>query len=459
MANPAIDTVFLADPAAHVFGDRLYAYVSYDQPFTNTHDSMVSYHCVSTDDMVNWVDHGQILALEHVSWALSHMWAIDCNLWQGRYYLVFCAFDKATSTFRTGLAVSDRPEGPFEDLGVIEGVEWGQDPTFFVDEIDGVQTPYLVWGGRGAITMAELNHDLRSVKVDTITDLSGSLEGYEGPFMHKHDDTYYLTYPALDNEQWPQRMCFATAKSPLGPYVAGGVFIPEYPGNSGTIHGSMVEFKGQWYAFYHSAWVSGRSTSRSMMIDKFSYGPAGEILPFEPSRDGAVDGANSTIVVLDAAAGATSGALRHGTHIGHELAGHTGHGYVDQLVGQETGASVLLDWGGRDADATERVRVTVRYRNAAGDFNGRVMLGNHLFYDGNQNQSYEQYINRGTVFPATEGQWRDIEIGEVEIRPGQYRVRLSASHNLASNDHLHGAEAALAAGGIQLDYFKIERID
>ena len=459
MANPAIDTVFLADPAAHVFGDRLYAYVSYDQPFTNTHDSMVSYHCVSTDDMVNWVDHGQILALEHVSWALSHMWAIDCNLWQGRYYLVFCAFDKATSTFRTGLAVSDRPEGPFEDLGVIEGVEWGQDPTFFVDEIDGVQTPYLVWGGRGAITMAELNHDLRSVKVDTITDLSGSLEGYEGPFMHKHDDTYYLTYPALDNEQWPQRMCFATAKSPLGPYVAGGVFIPEYPGNSGTIHGSMVEFKGQWYAFYHSAWVSGRSTSRSMMIDKFSYGPAGEILPFEPSRDGAVAGANSTIVVLDAAAGATSGALRHGTHIGHELAGHTGHGYVDGLVGQETGASVLLDWGGRDADATERVRVTVRYRNAAGDFNGRVMLGNHLFYDGNQNQSYEQYINRGTVFPSTGGQWRDLEIGEAEIRPGQYRVRLSASHNLASNDHLHGAEAALAAGGIQLDYFKIERID
>ncbi|MEY4741415.1 MAG: hypothetical protein RL672_165 [Actinomycetota bacterium] len=458
MANPAIDTVFLADPAAHVFGDRLYAYVSYDQPFTNTHDSMVSYHCVSTDDMVNWVDHGQILALEHVSWALSHMWAIDCNFWQGRYYLVFCAFDKATSTFRTGLAVSDRPEGPFEDLGVIEGVEWGQDPTFFVDEIDGVQTPYLVWGGRGAITMAELNHDLRSVKVDTITDLSGSLEGYEGPFMHKHDDTYYLTYPALDNEQWPQRMCFATAKSPLGPYVAGGVFIPEYPGNSGTIHGSMVEFKGQWYAFYHSAWVSGRSTSRSMMIDKFAYGPAGEILPFEPSRDGAVAGANRTIVVLDAAAGATSGALRHGTHIGHELAGHTGHGYVDQLVGQETGASVLLDWGGRDADATERVRVTVRYRNAAGDFNGRVMLGNHLFYDGNQNQSYEQYINRGTVFPSTGGQWRDLEIGEAEIRPGQYRVRLSASHNLAALDTSAGA-AALAAGGIQLDYFKIERID
>ncbi|MFM5968925.1 MAG: family 43 glycosylhydrolase [Micrococcales bacterium] len=454
MANPAIDKVFLADPAAHVFGERLYAYVSYDQPFTNTHDSMISYHCVSTDDMVNWVDHGQILALEYVPWALSHMWAIDCNFWQGSYYLVFCAFDKATGTFRTGLAVSDRPEGPFDDLGVIEGVEWGQDPSFFVDEVDGVQTPYLIWGGRGAITMAELNPDLRSVKVETITDLSGDLEGYEGPFLHKHAGTYYLTYPALDNEKWPQRMCFATAKSPLGPYLPGGVFIPEYEGNSGTIHGSMVEFKGQWYAFYHSAWVSGLSTSRSMMVDRFEYGSQGEILPFEPSRAGATGAAkNSYTAILDAAAGETSGARRHGTRVETAIAGFTGHGYVDGLTGQETGASVQFDWAGPDESATTRIRVSVRYRNAGSDFNGRVLFGNQLFYDGNQNQSYEQYINRGTVFPSTDGQWRELEIGVVEARPGSYRVRLSASHNLSKT------LTAEAAGGIQLDYFKFEPID
>ena len=451
MANPAIDKVFLADPAAHVFGDRLYAYVSYDQPFTNTHDSMISYHCVSTDDMVNWVDHGQILALEYVPWALSHMWAIDCNFWQGRYYLVFCAFDKATSTFRTSLAVSDRPEGPFEDLGVIEGVEWGQDPSFFVDED---QTPYLIWGGRGAITMAELNRDLRSVKVDTITDLSGDLEGYEGPFLHKHNGTYYLTYPALDNEKWPQRMCYATSKSPLGPYVSGGVFIPEYEGNSGTIHGSMVEFKGQWYAFYHSAWVSGLSTSRSMMVDRFEYGPNGEIVPFTPSRGGAVDdSANTYVAILDAAAGETSGARRHGAHVEKRYAGYTGHGYVDGLIGQETGASVQFDWAGAGPTAKQKIRVSVRYRNEGGDFNGRVLFGNHLFYDGNQNQSYEQYINRGTVFPSTAGQWHELVIGEVEVGHGSYRVRLSASHNLSKT------LTANAAGGIQLDYFKFEPVD
>ena len=103
------------------------------------------------------------------------------------------------------------------------------------------------------------------------------------------------------------------------------------------------------------------------------------------------------------------------------------------------------------------MRVSVRYRNAAGDFNGRVLFGNHLFYDGNQNQSYEQYINRGTVFAGTGGEWVEIVIGEVEIGHGSYRIRLSASHNLAAIKTDAGS-AALAAGGIQVDYFKIEPI-
>lgn len=450
MSNPAVTTIFAADPAAHVFGDRLYVYASYDQPFTNTHDSMVSYHCLSTDDLVNWVDHGQILALEHVSWALSHMWAIDCNIWRGRYYLVFCAFDRETSTFKTGLAVSDRPEGPFEDLGVIQGVEWGQDPSFFVDSVDGIETPYLIWGGRGAITIAELNPDLRSVKPETVTDLSGSLEGYEGPFLHKYRDTYYLTYPALDGESWPQRMCYATSNSPLGPYQSRGVFIPEYDGNSGTIHGSMVEFKGQWYAFYHSAWISGRSTARSMMVDRFHYTESGDIVPFTPSRQGAVDAQTRTVTILDAAAGASSGSRLHGAVVSQSFEDATGHGCVTDLIRQETGVSVWFDFGGQAEGRAQRHRVSVCYRNSGPDFNGRVLFGNHLFYDGNQNQSYEQYVNRGTVFPSTDGQWREIVIGELEIVPGGYRVRLSASHNLDVSS------VAAAAGGIQIDYFKIE---
>lgn len=420
MANPALDHVYLADPSAHVFEDRLYVYVSYDQPETNTHDSMVSYHCVSTDDLKRWVDHGQIMHLNDVEWAISHMWAIDCNFWNGKYYLTYCAIDKETSFFKTGIGVSNRPEGPFKDMGKVKGVEWGQDPGFLIDN----EKPYLVWGGRGEILIAELENDLMAVKPETIRNLSNDLGGYEGPFLHKYANRYYLTYPTLDNEKWPQRMAYGVAESPLGPYKNMGVYIDEYEGNSGTIHGSCVEFKGQWYAFYHSAWVSGRATSRSLMIDKLEYEADGRIKPIIPSKDGAVPGPTSFEIVLDAAAGKL-----WQTAIEKDSSNYSGHGYVTGFGMQERGFSVIADFGRK-----QKYSVILRYRNSKSDFHARMLFGNHLFYDGNQNQSYDQYIRRGTVFPTTNGDWTDLTIGEIEVDPGQYQIRLSASLNLSPEE-------------------------
>lgn len=425
MVNPIIDTIFAADPAAHVFDGRLYVYASYDEPYTNTHDSMYCYHSLSTDDLVNWVDHGRILALENVEWAISHMWAIDANFWQGKYYLTYCAIERASSTFKTGLAVSDRPEGPFTDLGPVDGVEWGQDPSIFIDTQGKEQVPYLVWGGRGAILIAELNRDLRSVKTETIRNLSADLEGYEGPFLHEHKGKYYLTFPALDNEVWPQRMCYAVADHPLGPYVNKGVFIGNYEGNSGTIHGSVVEFGKKWLAFYHSGWLSGTATSRAIMVDELHYEPNGDIREIVPSREGVNPAASKIVQILDAAAAPLAGGKLHGTVVAKDQSDFTGHGYVTGLIQQEYGVSVLAQVG-----PEREYEVVVRYRNSEDDFNGRVIYGRHLFYDGNQNQTYDQYINRGTVFANTNGEWKDIVIGRLKVQPGEYEVRLSASHNL-----------------------------
>ena len=73
--------------------------------------------------------------------------------------------------------------------------------------------------------------------------------------------------------------------------------------------------------------------------------------------------------------------------------------------------------------------VTCAYRSNA-QRNARLLVGGFLFYDGNQNQSYDQYVNRGTVFPATDGEWCELVIGSHRIGSGEYRVRLSHSHNL-----------------------------
>ena len=66
--NPLIPNVFSADPSAHVWenSDRIWIYGSHDQPGTNTHDTMQSYHVFSSDDMVNWIDYGCVLSLENV---------------------------------------------------------------------------------------------------------------------------------------------------------------------------------------------------------------------------------------------------------------------------------------------------------------------------------------------------------------------------------------------------------
>lgn len=412
--------IYAADPSAHVFGDRLYLYVSYDEPNTNSYDSMVCYHVVSTDDLVNWIDHGRVLHLDQVDWALSHMWAIDANYFNGKYYLTFCAIEKTTGTFKTGLAVSNIPEGPFTNIGFIDGVEWGQDPAFFIDDDN---TPYLIWGGRGSILIAELNADLMSVKTETITNISEQINGYEGPFLHKFKGLYYLTYPALDGEEWPQRMSHATAENIFGPYTARGIYIDQYSGHSGTIHGSVVEFKGQWLAFYHSGWVSGTETSRSLMMDRIEYDEVGNIKKVLPTASAAgraiVEGKNWT-VQLRAASAVGNGGKLFNTRIEAEV--------VTGFISQESGLRVLFQNG-----KSQKYRLTITYKSDS-DRTARVLGGTHLFYNGVQNLTYEQYINRGTRFPSTGGEWKELEIGTHHFNSGDYLIRLSNSHNDSSDD-------------------------
>jgi len=223
--NPIIPTVFSADPSAHVWpgDDRIWVYASHDQPGTNTHDSMVSYHVFSSTDMVHWMDYGPALHLKDVKWAISHMWAIDAVLWKGTYYLVYCAVERESGAFKTGLATSPVPQGPFEDIGFIEGVEIGQDPALFVDDD---RAPYLFWGQCGVCFGCRLTDDLRAAVPGTTVDLTGQLTWvFEGPFVHKYREKYYLSYPGLFEKKWPEIMFYATAEHPLGPYAFQGEYI------------------------------------------------------------------------------------------------------------------------------------------------------------------------------------------------------------------------------------------
>ena len=70
-------------------------------------------------------------------------------------------------------------------------------------------------------------------------------------------------------------MCYAISDSPLGPWEYKGIYME--PTDSYTNHGSIVEFKGQWYSFYHNSALSGHDWLRSICVDKLYYNPDGTI--------------------------------------------------------------------------------------------------------------------------------------------------------------------------------------
>ena len=119
----------------------------------------------------------------------------------------------------------------------------------------------------------------------TITNLPAQLSNvFEGPWVHKYNGKYYLSYPGLPEGKWPEHMYYAVADHPLGPYTYKGQYMGRFKLQSGTNHGSIIRYKDRWIFFYHSAWVSdGMSECRNLMADFLTYRDDGTIVPMEPT--------------------------------------------------------------------------------------------------------------------------------------------------------------------------------
>lgn len=111
--------LYTADPSAHVFNGKIYIYPSHDiesgipENDNGDHFDMRDYHVFSMDSVDGEVtDHGVALAVKDIPWAGRQLWAPDVACKDGKYYLYFPLKDK-NDIFRIGVAVSDKPEGPF----------------------------------------------------------------------------------------------------------------------------------------------------------------------------------------------------------------------------------------------------------------------------------------------------------------------------------------------------------
>ena len=320
MANqkqPLVTNIYTADPSAHVFNGKLYIYPSHDLEHDGEDNDdgdeyqMEDYHILSMDDVdAPCVDNGEALHMRDIPWVSKQMWAPDCIEKDGKYYLYFPARDKDLR-FHLGVAVSDSPVGPFKaDPDYIKG-SFSIDPAVLQDD-DGAAYIYFggLWGGQlekwqtGEFVenpapipadakalgpqVAKLTDDLHQFaeapKEITILDENGEpikagdedRRYFEGPWMHKYNGKYYLSYSTGTTHY----LVYAIGDSPMGPFTYAGRILEPVIG--WTTHHSIVEYKGKWYLFYHDSSLSGGvNHRRCVKFRELKYDENGKIIPME----------------------------------------------------------------------------------------------------------------------------------------------------------------------------------
>jgi len=302
----------MADPSAHVFEDKIYIYPSHDwesgiaENNNGDHFNMRDYHVFSMENAeAEVVDHGAVLSVEEISWAGRQLWDSDVACKDGKYYLYFSLKDQ-NDIFRLGVAVSDRPEGPFvPETNPMKG-SYSIDPCIF--EENGAYYIYFggIWGGQlqfyrnNKLTppcelphfhepalcpkvaklqdnMLEFAEDPRDVLIldeqgNPLRQGDTERRFFEASWVHKYNGKYYFSYSTGDTHL----LCYAIGDNPYGPFTYQGVILTPVVG--WTTHHSILEFKGKWYLFYHDTVPSGGKTwLRSMKMVELEYDANGLI--------------------------------------------------------------------------------------------------------------------------------------------------------------------------------------
>jgi hypothetical protein len=317
-----VDNLYTADPAAHVFNGKIYIYPSHDvesgipENDLGDHFDMRDYHVFSLDDVEKGevTDHGVALDVKNIPWAGRQLWDSDCAFKDGKYYLYFPLKDK-TDIFRIGVAISDKPEGPFKPPDAPMKGSFSIDPCVFLDD-DGSHYMYFggLWGGQlqryrnnKAIEcghepeddepalcarVAKMSNDMLEFGEEprdvVILDGNGEpLEAgdhdrrfFEAAWMHKYQGKYYFSYSTGNTH----KLCYAIGDNPYGPFTCKGVILTPVVG--WTTHHSIVEFKGKWYLFHHDSKPSGGKTwLRSMKVVELKYHAEGTIKTIDGLAD------------------------------------------------------------------------------------------------------------------------------------------------------------------------------
>ncbi|WAM36100.1 family 43 glycosylhydrolase [Caldicellulosiruptor acetigenus] len=284
-ANPLIAHKFGADPAVLVYKDRVYVYLTndileYDENGNikdNTYSKINKITVISSDDLVNWTDHGEIEVAGPngaAKWA-TQSWAPSIAYkkinGKDKFFLYF-----ANNASGIGVLTSDSPIGPWKDpIGRplisrftpgVEGVVWLFDPAVLVDD-DG--KAYIYFGGGVPQGQDAMPNTARVMQLgDDMISVVGEAKTIPAPFMfedsgiNKINGVYYYSYctnfysgPRPQGSPPAGVIAYMTSKNPMGPWEYKGVILnnPGYFfGVGGNNHHQIFQFRGKWYIAYHA---------------------------------------------------------------------------------------------------------------------------------------------------------------------------------------------------------------
>jgi beta-xylosidase len=284
--NPIVTDAYTSDPAVLVHGGTAYLYTGHDEAPPGVEEFVMrDWLCFSSTDLLTWRAHGPLLRVDQFAWARGGAKAGTVVERAGRFFW-YVAVDHATiDGGAIGVAVADRPTGPFRDaLGSAlvtndVPVDTGDDHTIDPSVIIHNEQAYLFWGKERCFS-ARLDDSMTEL-VSPISEIDLP-EFKEGVHVHERDGWFYLSY----GFQYPQRVAYARSRNLDGPWTFEGI-LNEVPGNCATNRPGIVEFDGGWYLFYHNGVLpGGGSHRRSVCVDRLHYDEDGRIIRVHMTTEG-----------------------------------------------------------------------------------------------------------------------------------------------------------------------------
>ncbi|MBK5720264.1 glycoside hydrolase family 43 protein [Dysgonomonas sp. Marseille-P4677] len=283
-----------ADPEGIIFDDKYWIYPTYSAPY----DEQVFMDAYSSSDLVNWTKHERIVDTSAVKWVKRAMWAPAIVKKDSKYFLFFGGNDIQSDNEYggIGIAVADKPEGPFKDyLGkpLIDKFYNGAQPIdqFVFQDKDG--SYYIYYGGWRHCNVAKLSDDFKSI----VPFEDGTLyrevtpESYvEGPFMFIRDGKYYFMWSEGGWTGPDYSVAYAIADSPFGPFKRIGKILQQDPniGRGAGHHSVIHENKSdKWYIVYHRRPLTETDGNhRVTCIDEMFFDENGLIKPVVMTNEG-----------------------------------------------------------------------------------------------------------------------------------------------------------------------------